>query len=46
MKAKFSSTPKIFSSVEAKHFLAIILLVTIAIASTNLILSKRKIEND
>ncbi len=46
MKAKFSSTPKIFTSVETKHFLAIILLVTIAIASTNLVFAKRKIESE
>lgn len=46
MKAKFNSPVKIFSSVETKHFLATIILSTIAITLLNFLTSKEKNEID
>lgn len=47
MKAKFSSTPKIFSSVETKHFLATLIFTTMAITLYNFLKPKeKKIEID
>lgn len=44
MKASFNSNPKIFSSVETKHFLATLLLVTVAITISNYVLKKQNKE--
>jgi hypothetical protein len=42
MKAKFSSTPKIFSSIQTKEFLITIFLATMLITFSNYVLTKEK----
>ncbi len=44
MKAKFNSPVKIFSSVEKTHFLATLLLVSIAITISNYVWMKQNQE--
>jgi hypothetical protein len=42
MKAKLSSIPKVFSSIKTRHFLATIILTTIAIIVTDFLLTKKE----
>lgn len=44
MKAKFNSPVKIFSSVEKQHFLATLLLVSIAITISNYVWMKQNLK--